>query len=233
MLQSAKFAANLMKGDRTMCTRQNKISVRITTLAAALALAVAVLTGCQTHPYASLEDQVYNHFDPLTRKVPRGLIAAPKQDTGRGTHVYAYHDGRPGPVGSQSSRFIRCEIGAAHRELWVGDTLLPDKNKLAVIAFYARSAELTFGTDITAGMPAPCLVDELLMAQDRTRTVVYFKRKGTSVWAMCELEAVSAFTLSEQDRQACLEQAETVTAKQVQRFIDLAKRFYKTYFFLD
>lgn len=216
-----------------MATRQNKISLRITTLATAIALAVAVLTGCQTDPYASLENHVYNHFDPLTRKVPKGLIPAPKEDTGRGTHVYAYHDGRPGPIGTQSSRFIRCEIGAGYRELWVGDTLFRRNDRLGVVAFYARSAETTFGTDITAEMPAPCVVDELLMAQDQTRTVVYFKRKGTAVWARCELEGVSAFTLLEHERQGCLEHAETVTTNQAQRFIDLAKRFYKTYFFLD
>lgn len=210
-----------------MITRQTQIRLGNIIMLTTAALAILVMAGCQgDQRYSKLEEQVFGYFEPISHEVPKGMT--PGRDESKG--VYSYHDGGSGPAGGRTSRFIRYQVGQGLEELWLGHTPRPKKKESSFLGFYSRSGDTPF-VEGPQDEQAQYVVDELFMLQDETDVVVYFKKKGGLDWGRCELGGVSAFTLLAHQRAGCLGQAENVPTEQVQRYIDLADRVGKVYFF--
>ncbi|MHC4645412.1 MAG: hypothetical protein ACYTBJ_07910 [Planctomycetota bacterium] len=191
-----------------------------------------VVTGCQTHSYSKSERAVYNHFDKWSSSVPKGMIAAPAESAG-GAKVYAYHDGPPGPVGSGSKRVIRGVFDAEKRELWVWEAAVAKNGHIRLFGFYAQTGEVAFIDNQEAAADNALVVDLMYVLQNEKEAVTYLREKATAAWRQCRLPGVVWSAFDAEKRKDCLLGAEEVTEQQVQRYIDLTRRFYKTYFFIE
>jgi len=215
-----------------MVTEQNKMNLRRTSFLVTVALAGAALTGCQGSQYCEAESEVFNHFDEWSRKIPAGMVPAPAEKSSGGA-VYAYHDGPPGPVGSGSKRVVRCDIGADRRELWITDTPSPQTGQIRFLGFFSHAGEFNFAKNRESAKDNPLVADAMYTLQNATESITYLREKGTSVWRRCRLRGIvwSAFTPEKQ--RDCLGRAKEVPTEHVQRYSDLGRRFYKTYFFIE
>jgi len=190
-----------------------------------LAVLVAVAaSGCQSSPYRGTEDRVFNHFNPWSEKVPKGLVPARAQQKGD-RQVYAYYDPGAGPGGDQSKRVIRCEIGPTSKELAVSDATPQRKNKPSFFGFYAGEREMS--------LPGGIAADRIYVLQDEAHSVAYLREKGTGLWRSCQLDEPVWMSFTPDKQARCIEQGQPVSAERVRRYQDLAKRFYKTYFFME
>jgi hypothetical protein len=215
-----------------MFTGQNQVEKTKLTVTVTVILAMGVLTGCQSSPYSAAENEVYRHFHKWSRKVPDGLVAVPTQDSGAGEAVYEYRDSKPGMVVSRKKRMVRGVLGADRRELWAADATPPRKGEVRFLGLLAYKGDYDFAENTQEQESDPFVIDAFYTLQSETEAVNYFRQKGTSVWRRCRIAGRVWSNFVPEKRMDCLRRAEEVPVEQVQRYIDLAARFYETYFFI-
>jgi hypothetical protein len=216
-----------------MFTRQKQVGLTKLIITATVTLAMTVLTGCQSSRYSQAENEVYRHFDKWSRKVPDDLAAAPAQDSSPGRSVYEYVDRKASTGVVKKEKMVRSEISADTRELRVADATPADDGKVRFMGIFGYNGEYSFAGPIEGQKGNPFVTDVVYTLQKDAESVTYFRERGTLVWRRCRLpgDIWSAFDANK--RAYCLQRAEEVPAEHVQRYIDLADRFYKTYFFIE
>ncbi len=234
-----------------MFTEPTKITSRKIILSTIVALASAVLTGCQTYPYSKLENDVYNCVDKLSREIPKEFKSETVNIMGN-TQGYFYGDpsfteltrfnkDREITPTAGKGRYVKCQLWDCFKELSAGylnaDDLweefeLKDKSKLkkdSFTNFYFRGS-----TAELEGLPADAVIDtDVIVLQKPTHAVVYFRKVKSEIWEKCEVHGPMYFAYSDTDDvpEYCVDGAKIVPKGQVQRYLDLLKRFHKTYSF--
>jgi len=219
------------KGDYVMFTRQNNVSLREMILLAAVTVATAALTGCQTYPYSKLENEVYGYVNKFSRKIPKGFVRNEEDDG-----VF-YNDPKLVLRGGEtefggSGRLVLAMYGNGSKGLASGyadlDEMKPwlqgeaeDKSKLK------PGSLIYFGFVRVQAEPVFPQVVALIKDEE---AVTYVKQ--ASEWRRAEIE-MAARIWSEGPFawfEHLNEQAgETVPKEQVQRYIKLANTLSKTY----
>ena len=218
-----------------MFTQHNKISLKKTVVLATLAVGCAVLAGCQTYPYSKVENDVYNCANKFSRKIPKGFVEEGKETEGS-SEVYWYHD-RSLVVEdipqSGKGRAVAYQLYYGFSKLLAGyvdeDGVKPwlesegkDRSKLKANSLIGFEARRSTGEE---GWEGAIDGDSYILQKDAD-AVVYFRKEGGRVWKRYELADMSGLFTFEKEE---LYGATRVRTEQVQRYIDLAKRFDKTY----
>jgi hypothetical protein len=193
-----------------------------------------------------LENDVYNCVNKFSSKIPKGFVRKPM---GQGS-TYTYHDAGGFAPFSQADvddyidsmpprlemRFVYYQRNdvAAPSGLMVGQynisrddvERLQDSNRAESLAFLRRNpscALLFFAIRPLEEYD----VAESYRLQKGTDAVYYNREKGAASWIRYEVSdnVSGAFPLDREQLQG----GKIVRAEQVQRYIDLAERFYKTY----
>lgn len=216
-----------------------------------------ILTGCQTHPYSKVENEVFSKLDKLSRKIPKGLVKKGMQRS-RCSEDYRYHD--PGadvgslPMSAGKFRTIGYSCGCGDNMLgvWIyhfnddmAKRLREDKAYLQTLLRLTPNSVVIF--DFRRDVP-----DQYLKASKRrpglyecyTLTkeyaVVSYQRGGLSSqrikkdtpWIRYAGEIHEGQTIFELE-QSNLCEGKIAPEGQVQRYIDLVERFKETYSFPD
>lgn len=216
-----------------MTTRQTKGMLAILAASLATVLAAASLTGCQASGQTGAESLVYRHFDKWSRSIPEGMVATPAEEGTGDQPVYEYRDVATVLGGGSRKRMVRGVLGTKSKELWLVDTTPPKKGGIRFLGFISYDVEFDLTKHAKMEAAGPLISDRMFIVQNKTEAVVYFREKATSVWQRCRLPGNVWSALVPEHCADCLRRAEQVPTGHVQRYIDLADRFYKTYFFID
>ena len=201
-------------------------------------VAVAVSSGCQN--YSPAENNIYNYMNPLSKKIPVGFIKGdgcyhekslgledcfgdPEDAKGNG-RVVLYMEGfhLPNSADAIGAFYIDAEEYSAFAES-------KDPNDLEDLKVFFRVkydlSKISEKEREEASQKMP--YDDIIMMNHGKNFIGYFGNQGA--WEKCEALDFRAFD-SGTYKDFPNQPTTTVKQKQVQRYLDLADRFEKTYF---
>jgi hypothetical protein len=191
-----------------------------------------------------LENDVYGSLNKFSSKIPKGFVrGAPEQEGS--SWIYSYHDAGfdlfslqpddydslPQHIHARFLHYKRYVAGAS--ELVVGRVNMSrrDMKRLHVaseadkLAFLKQNPSSSFG--FIARRPSDELDPEMYWLQRGSDAVCYERERRGAPWTTYEVyDFLSEPFPPHQNR---LEGGKIVPPEQVQRYIELAERFYKTY----
>ena len=225
-----------------MFTQQNRSGLSTIVLLLVLTVGCGGLVGCQTGSYSKLENDVYNCVNKFSSKVPKGFTQHQMERKGT-SQIYSYSDWADNFFSKDADidSFPRGLKGRAVRyQRYVGA-----QSKLQAGCFDINVDDLKRCWDDNAymgtllklkpnslvGFEAARSLEqyddpEWFILQKGADAVAYTREKKGASWIRHEAHDMQGlFTADEKQ----LQEGETVPPEQVQRYIDLAERFYKTY----
>jgi hypothetical protein len=213
-------------------------------LLAVVASGSAGLTGCQTYPYSKLENEVYNYVKRFSENVPKRFVAS-RYEIEDMEHVL-YHDNslvmkenEPLTVSYARGRgrYVGFRYYVGYKDLLTGYLdVAPakawwkskDKSKLKADTFFS------FAVRSSRGKATGVLVDKSILLATPEGGVMYAKKAGEDVWKRSDMYNIEhGFELNGAWLACLKQQADRVPEGQVQRYMKLANRFNKTYFFRE
>jgi hypothetical protein len=221
-----------------MFAKPNRFKAWKIVVTAISGVVITGLGGCQTSPYSRLEKDVYNCVNEFSRKIPKGFV---EHTTAVDKGIYGYSD--PGLKMSNigalrgKGRALRYQFDdPSCRDFFAGYLNRDDLNPWRASGYKDTSSLkpnslLMFGARSPTPGAEDSIENELIALMKPTKAVVYLKKVEGSVWRRCELLdfLASEVTIDELERECTKKGGTRVPTEQVQRYIDLAERFYKTY----
>lgn len=227
-----------------MFGRQNKISLRKIVLLTAMASGSVGLASCQTYPYSKLENEVYNYVKKFSKQIPKRFVAS-RYEIEDMEHVL-YHDNslvmkenEPLTVSYARGRgrYVGFRFYGGYKDVLTGYLdVAPakawwhskDKSKLKADSFFS------FAVRSSSGDAKGVLVDKSILLAKPEGGVMYAKKAGEDVWKRSDMYDIEHGFELDGAWLACVKHgADCVPEGQVQRYIKLANRFNKTYFFKE
>ena len=230
-----------------MFTQQDKTDSSRILLLIGVTVACAGLAGCQTGPHSKLENDVYNCFNKFSGKIPKGFVREPKEQNGS-SDIHVYHDPAFNPFSVKErgyldslpprikTRFLWYKRNvAASSELIVGRInfsredweRLDDASEAEKLAFFKRNPSSILGFGALWPLQE-CDRPESYILQKGSDGVCYERYKRGASWIRYEVHDNASGFFSRWNKEQ-LQEDKIVPPEQVQRYIDLAERFYKTY----
>jgi len=220
------------------------VNTKRLTVAMVVLFAGLVLTGCQTYAYSKIEKEVFKEMDKLSRNIPEGLVEQEIERSGSSSNpleVYNYADSESSVVGGGKLRRIRYSppdtFGDSGR-LTVGcfnfnnvdDNVIKQLREEDEAALLKLTDSVNFfGATREGGKFFESYV--LMKESDAIYDVIYYEKgKGSDSWIRYE-GVYDSIDSIEADKIKQSSERKKSPAEQVQRYIDLAKRFDETYSF--
>lgn len=224
-----QISDNSFRKGYQMLAGQIKMPIMKKVLPVLVLLAGIPLTGCQSYSssYSKAENRIFRHFDKWSREVPKGMFPAAVEKDGDYT-VYSYRTPGPGHLTGTSECTVSYMTSPKTKLLAIADDRPREKNKLGLVSFVVYEGRREFGS----GTGRSLVFDRSLILRSETESIIYFREKGTAIWRSCQMPGQVELSWTPQQQEQCLQGAKEVPAEQIQRYVDMTRRFYEVYFLI-